>query len=141
MNSAAYYNAAFGERAERCRDERTDRGKDNRGIEFFRRHFVGTASPNRAKFFRGLLCCFVARASEREEFAPFVNRNLRDQMRRVAKTVNAKAPRIAGFAIRSVTDQSRAKQRCNLDIIVTLRQMETVSRIGHGELGVTASIV
>ena len=83
----------------------------------FRRHFVGTAGPNRAKFFRSLLCCFVARASEREEFAPFVNRNLRDQMRRVAEPVNAKTPRIARFAIRSVTDQSRAKQRRNLDVV------------------------
>ncbi len=105
---------------------------------FSGRHFVGTAGPNRAKFSGGLLCCFVARASEREEFAPFVNRNLRDQMRRVAESVNAKTPRIARFAIRSVTDQSRAKQRRNLDVAVTLRQMETVSRIGHSELGVTA---
>src|SRR6266487_6582487 len=59
-------------------------------------------------------------------------------MRGVAESVNPKLPRIPRFAIRSVTDQSRAKQRCNFDIIVTLRQMETVSRIRDGELGVTA---
>ena len=138
MNPAADYNAAFGECAQRRRHERTDGRKDNRSIEFFRRHLVGTAGPNRAKFFRGLLCCFVARPSEHEEFAPFVNRNLRDQMRGVAKAIHAKAPRIARFAIGSITDQSRAKQRCNLDVVVTLRQMKTVSRIRDGELGVTA---
>src|SRR5215204_515366 len=59
-------------------------------------------------------------------------------MRGVAESVNAKAPRIAGFAIGTVTDQSRAQQRCNLDVIVTLRQMKTVSRIRDSELGVTA---
>src|SRR5437016_3185431 len=59
-------------------------------------------------------------------------------MRSVAESVNPKPPRIPSFAIRSVTDQSRAKQRCNLDVIVTIRQMETESRIRDGKLGVTA---
>ncbi len=66
MNSAAHNDTTFGERAKRRRDKQTYRCKNNRRIEFFRRHFVGTASPNRAKFFRFLLCCFVARASKRE---------------------------------------------------------------------------
>jgi hypothetical protein len=59
-------------------------------------------------------------------------------MRSIAEPVNPKASRIAGLAIRSVTDKSRAKQRCNLDVVVSLRQMETISRIRDGELGVTS---
>src|SRR5262245_4225672 len=59
-------------------------------------------------------------------------------MRGVAKTIQANAPRIARFAIGAVTNQSRAKQRRNLDVVITLRQMETISRIREGELGVTA---
>jgi hypothetical protein len=138
VNPAAHDDTAFGEHAKRCRDERADRCKNHRGIQFFRRNFIGTADPHRAKFFRGLLCCIVARPSEHEEFAPFVECNLPDQMRGVAETINAKAPRIPRFAIGSVTDQSGAKQRRNLDVIVTLRQMETVARVRDGELGITA---
>ena len=37
-------------------------------------------------------------------------------MRGIAKAINAKAPRIARFAIGAITDQPRAKQRCNLDV-------------------------
>src|SRR5262245_52282189 len=58
-------------------------------------------------------------------------------MRGVAKAIHTKASRIARFAIGTVTDQSRAKQRCNLDVVVTLRQMKTVSRIRDSDLGVT----
>src|SRR5262245_61218225 len=56
----------------------------------------------------------------------------------VAESVNTKTPSIARFAIGSVTDQPRAKQRCNLAVVVTVRQMKTVSRIRDGELGITA---
>ncbi len=55
-----------------------------------------------------------------------------------AEPGNNKTARIARFAIRSVTDQSCAKQRCNLDVVVTVRQMKTVSRIRNGKLGITA---
>jgi hypothetical protein len=56
----------------------------------------------------------------------------------VAEPVNAKASRISRFSIGSVTNQSRAKQWRNCDVIITLRQMKAVSRIGDGELGVAA---
>ena len=48
MNATADHDAAFGERAERCGNERAYRRKDNCGIEFFRRRLIGTAGPNRA---------------------------------------------------------------------------------------------
>jgi hypothetical protein len=59
-------------------------------------------------------------------------------MRSIAKTINTHATSIARFAIGPITDQSRAKQRRNFDVVVTLRQMKAVSCIRNGELGVTA---
>src|SRR4029450_5767408 len=56
----------------------------------------------------------------------------------VTKAINAKPARIPGFAIGSITNQPRAKQRCNIDIIVAVRQMKTESSIGNSKLGITA---
>ena len=86
----------------------------------------------------GLLRCCVARARKHEKSAPFVKGNLRDQVRGVAKTIDAEPSRISRFAIGTITDQSRAKQRCNRDITVAIWQMKAESRISDGELGVTA---
>src|SRR5205809_4501969 len=109
MNSAAHHDAAFRERMQRPWYERTDGCENNCGIEFFRRHLVRTARPYRAQFFCGLLCCLVARTRKHEQFASFVERHLRDQMRGVAKPVNTEAAGVARFAIRPITDQSGAK--------------------------------
>src|SRR5439155_23077936 len=81
--------------------------------------------------------CLVAGTGKHEQFASFVERNLRDQMRGVAEPINAEALPVARFAIRPITDQSGAKQRRDLNIIVTIRQMKTVSRVGDGELCIT----
>ena len=121
MNSATHNDPAFGQGAQRRRYQRADGCEDNRSVQSFRRHFVGTAGPNRAKFFRRLLRCFVARARKHKKFASFIQRNLRDQTRSVTEPVNAKASRIASFAIGTVTDQACAEQRRDLDVIVTLR--------------------
>ena len=59
-------------------------------------------------------------------------------MRGITKAINAESARISGFAIGTITDQPRAKQRRNLDIIVTVRQMKTESCIGDSEFRITA---
>src|SRR5207244_10757706 len=56
----------------------------------------------------------------------------------IAKSIHAKASRIACFAIGSITDQPRTKQRSSLHIVVMPGQMKTESCIGDGEFGVTA---
>ena len=127
MNPATNRNPAFRERAQRHRNELADRCKNNHGIEFFRRHFIGTAGPDRAQLPRCLLCCLVARASEREKLAALVKRNLRDQARGVTETINAETARIASLAQRSITDQSCAKQRRNIDVIILNEQTKTES--------------
>src|SRR5882724_8208665 len=84
--------------------KRSDRSKNNCGIEFLRRHLVGAASPDSAVLLCGLLRCDVAWPGKHEKVALFVKRNLRDQVRGVAKTINAKTSRAARFAIRTITD-------------------------------------
>src|SRR5205823_535131 len=63
---------------------------------------------------------------------------LRNEVCGIAKSINSEPARIAGFAVRSITDQAGAKKRCAFDVIIVIRQMKTESRIGDGELGVTA---
>src|SRR5205823_11038737 len=111
---------------------------NNCSIEFFWRHLVGAAGPDRTQFLCGLLRCDVAWPCKYEEAAPFIKRNLRDQVRGVAKTINAEAARIACFAIGTIPDQPSAEQRRNFDIIVALWQRKTEPRIGDGEFGVAA---
>src|SRR6266404_1134484 len=59
-------------------------------------------------------------------------------MRRISKTINAEPFRIPSSSIRTVTEHSGAKQRRNVDIVVTVRQMKTIARVGDRELGVTS---
>ena len=59
-------------------------------------------------------------------------------MRGVAEAINAEPACVSCFTIGTITDQSRAKQRRNFDIIVMLGQMKTESCISDGEFGVTA---
>src|SRR5439155_23889707 len=104
VKSSANDNAALGQRAERHWHKRADRGKDNCRIDFFRRHLIRTASPYRAQFLCGLLRCNVTWPRKHEEVAPFIKRNLCDQVGGVAKTINAKPSRVARFAIGTITN-------------------------------------
>src|SRR5205823_2433477 len=87
---------------------------------------------------RFLLTGDITRSSESVNLFLFVKRDLRDEMRGVAKTINAEPFRIASFSIRSVTKHSRAEERRKIDIVVFIRQGKTISRVGDGELGVAA---
>src|SRR5947207_9164901 len=81
---------------------------------------------------------FVARSGERKDFAALINRNLRDQMRGIAKAVNADPVRVTGLSIRTIAKHSRAQKRRNIDVVILLRQSKTKSRIGDRELRVAA---
>src|SRR4029453_10149077 len=59
-------------------------------------------------------------------------------MRGITEAIDAESARISGFAVGTITDQSRTKQRRNFEISVAVRQMKTESCIGNGELSVTA---
>src|SRR6267378_4491472 len=49
VNAATNNDAALGEGAQSRRNECADRSEDNCGVEFFRRHFIGAASPDRTQ--------------------------------------------------------------------------------------------
>src|SRR5213595_3447544 len=59
-------------------------------------------------------------------------------MRRVTETVKAEPLGIARFAQRTISDQSRAQKRSNIDIVVLLWQRKTKPRVSDGEFRVTA---
>src|SRR5438094_7017286 len=139
MNAAANYDPAFRERSQRGGHKWSHRREDDRGVEFLRRDFIGTAGPFRTQFFRCFLASFIARSREREKLAALIKRNLSDQARGVTKTINAEPMRLARFAQRPITQQARAKQRRGLDIVVTIGQPKTKPRAGDGKLGITAT--
>src|SRR5438552_17131335 len=149
MNSAANDNSAFGERAQRGRHERADRGKNNCSVEFFGRHFIRTPGPNRAQRARGVLSGFISRSRESEDFLSLIQGDLRNQMGRIPESVNAEAAGITCFPIRSIAEHSGTKQRRSsrlrqgrfggqVDIEKFVWEMKAISRVGHGELGIAA---
>ena len=118
MNPAANHNSAFREGAQCYRNKLTNRRKNNRGIELFRRHLVGTTGPLRAQLFRRFLSSLVACSREGKDFSALIKRNLCDQTRGIAKTVNAEAMRVARLSIRTITKHSSAQQRRKVNIVV-----------------------
>jgi len=78
-------------RGERGRHERADRGENQRRIERFGRHLVGTAGPHRAERAREILCCFIAGSCEGEDLPPLIARHLRHNLCGGAEAVDADA--------------------------------------------------
>src|SRR3982074_2211310 len=138
MNPAADDDAAFGESAQRSRYERADRRIDDRGVEFFRRHFIRSPSPCRAKSSGRFLSGFVPGRRKRVKLALFMNGHLGNQVSSRSETVNAKPARIAGFAIRPIAEKAGAKERREIDIVILIGKIKGISRIRGDELGVAA---
>ncbi len=63
---------------------------------------------------------------------------MRDQMRSVAKPVNAQTASLPGFAITAITNETGAKERRCLHIAVSIRQVKAKPCVGGCILGVTA---
>src|SRR4051812_5524064 len=80
----------------------------------------------------------VTFARERENLAAFGRCDLRDDVRSRAETVNAESRRVAGFAKRSVSDQTGTKQGCGPDIIEHIRNRKSETRVRDRELRVAA---
>ena len=55
--------------------------------------------------------------------------DLRDDVRRCAKAVNAEPPRIADFSQTSIADQPRAEQRRGCNIIVSVGNSKAETRV------------
>src|SRR5215470_7037203 len=80
----------------------------------------------------------VARAGEREHFAPLCNGDLCDQMRRRAEPVDAEAGSIAREAVGLIADQTRTEQRGCFNVTVAVGQCEAETLVRKRVLGVAA---
>ena len=67
-----------------------------------------------------------------------MNRDLRNQVRGIAESVDAESFRVTSLSIRTIAEHSGTEQWCYFNIVVVIRQTKTVSRVGNGELGIPA---
>ncbi len=114
----------FAHRSESPWHQRSDRGKNDRRIQFGRRHLVGITGPRRAKLPSKRLTLGVSWAHERKHLPTLQHRNLRNDMRRGPKTVQPNLPPLAGQFERTIANQARAQQRRCLDVGISLRNRE-----------------
>src|SRR5690606_24004656 len=106
--------------------------------ERLRRRGRRAARPARAEAARERLGPLVAVAGERIDAPPLPGRDLGEDVRGVAETVEAETLCIPGHRQRAVADQARAQQRRRLSIRVACRQREAEALVDHDELGVAA---
>ena len=88
MDAAADDDASFGDGLQSERHKIPNRSEDDCGIEFCWRQFVRTASPNRTEFDCKLLRFLVPRTREGVDLALLITRDLRDDVRCRAESVN-----------------------------------------------------
>ncbi|ABA51266.1 hypothetical protein BURPS1710b_A1017 [Burkholderia pseudomallei 1710b] len=138
VNPTAHDGAALHDRRERGRHERADRCEDQRRIERLGRGFVAAARPRGAEPAREPLRGGVARARERINGAPLKTRDLRDEVRGRAESVQADAPRGTGHLQRPVADETRAQQRRRMNIVVAARHVHAKARVGDRALRIAA---
>ena len=82
--------------AESCRDERSDRREDNRGVELFRRGVARTTRPDAAERASELLPLRVAVAGEGENAAALPRRDLGEDVRCGTESVKADPRAVTG---------------------------------------------
>jgi hypothetical protein len=103
-----------------------------------RRRLSGRSRPFGAQFEGEALSLRVTRTGEREHPPPLIDRDLRDDVRRRSETVQAEALCIARHDERTITDQTRAEERCGLPVGVADRDREAEARVRDRILGVSA---
>src|SRR5262249_9582394 len=133
--------AAFARRRKRERHQRSDRREEKRRVERLGRARRGVAGPAAAQPARKVLRCGVAGTRERVELAALEDRDLRDDVRGRAESVDADAARVARRCERAVADQSGAKQRRGFDVAVVGRQRQAEALVGERVFGVAAVAV
>ena len=115
VDAGADHAAPFVHGAKRGRDERADRGEQNRGVERLGQGLVGSARPLGAKLAREVLALFVAWAGEGKDAPSLMSRHLRHDMRGRPEAIQADTSRVACGHQRAVADKARAQQGCRLE--------------------------
>jgi hypothetical protein len=127
--------------AQRRRDERPDRGEDDRCLEQLRRSLAGAPRPLCAERARERLSLLVAVAGEGEDAPALMHGDLADDVGRRAEAIEAEALRVPGEAQRPVPDHPGAEQRRDLLVRMGLRKREGEALVGARQLGVAAVAV
>src|ERR1700722_8481910 len=138
MDAAADDDAAFPGRGERRRDQRADRGEDQRSVERLGRLLVRTAGPCDAEPAREILRCDIARFGEGKDLTALKKRELSDDVGRRAETVNSDSFSCTGEPERTVADEPGAEQRRCRDIVEFRRNREAIALVGDGQLRIAA---
>ncbi len=130
MDAAADDPPALAHRGERGRNERADgRGQDG-GVERRWRPLVRSARPFGAERQREALGGEVAWPGEGEDAPSLPAADLRDDMRRRAKTVDADRAPVARGLERAPADEARAKERRGGDRVEVFVQGKGESSVG-----------
>src|SRR5215211_5903476 len=131
----------LGERAQGRGHELAGWGEHERGVQLLGRRPEGVAGPFCAELQGEGLGLLVARAREREHAPALVDRDLADDVRGGAESVDPEALGVTGEPERPVADQPRAQQRGGLEILVAFRDREAVALVHPRVLGVPAVAV
>src|SRR4029077_3470487 len=123
---------------QRRRHQRSDRGENDRTVEFLRRRLPRGAGPLGAEAAGELLALLVTLAGEDEDASPLVNRDLAENVGGGAETVEADPLGLADQAQRPVADQAGAEQRRRPLVGQAGWDREAEALIGDRQLGVAA---
>src|SRR5260370_39076172 len=137
MDAGADDDAALGPGLERRGHQRADRWEGEGGVEQRGRRFQRRPGPVRAEIARDPLGKRIAGPGEGIALAALEHRDLGDEVRRRAESIEAEPPRIARHAQRAMSDEPRAEQRRGLGVPVALRQRKAVALVGDCVLGVS----
>jgi hypothetical protein len=101
-----------------------------------------SSEPHRAEIAGEILAGDIARLGEGEHLPALEFRDLGDDVRRCAKTVNSDSFSFSGSfdgkPQGAIADQPGAQQRSRRDIVEFGRQREAIALVGGGQLGVAA---
>src|SRR5579872_7330767 len=138
MNAPADHGASWPNRGQSGGNERSNRRENNCRVQFFRRAILRSASPDRARLFGETLRLFVAAPGEGVDAAALMPRDLRNDVRRRAESVDAQSPGVSRARQRAVADQSGAQQRRRGCVLIGFWNRNAITLVGNSEFGVTA---
>ena len=138
MNASADDDAAFVDGAQGGWNQATGRSKDYRSVELGWSRPIGIASPNGTETARKFLGAPIPRSGKREDLALLEARNLRNNMGSGAKSINAKAPSIAGLPKRAIPNQPGTEERSGGDIIKRVGKAIAKISMRQGKFSIAA---
>src|SRR5215210_2591973 len=138
VDAGAHHHPSLRDGPQRDRHQRPDGSEDDRRVELLRRGLTRASGPGGAQLAREALALLVTIPAEREDLPALMNGHLDDYVGGVAEAVEAEAFGVADHGQRAVADQTRAQERCGLEVQVPLGNREAEAVVGDGVPGVAA---